>query len=61
MIDRIRAYERNKVIDEFIERVELKYLGVHPDELYTPYYPNEICNQIKEIAEQLRANEELKE
>lgn len=61
MIDRIRAYERNKVIDELIEKVELKYLGVHPDELYEPYYPSEICNQIKEIAEQLRANEELKE
>ena len=46
---------RNKVIDEFIEKVELKYLGVHPDELYEKYYPREICKQIKEIAEQLKA------
>ena len=42
-------------IDDFIEKVELKYLGVHPDELYEKYYPSEICKQIKEIAEQLKA------
>lgn len=44
----------NKGIDDFIEKVELKYLGVHPDELYDKYYPREICKQIKEIAEQLK-------
>lgn len=44
----------NKAIDDFIEKVELKYLGVHPDELYDKYYPREICKQIKEIAEQLK-------
>lgn len=45
----------NKAIDDFIEKVELKYLGVHPDELYEKYYPSEICKQIKELAEQLKA------
>ena len=44
----------NKAIDDFIEKVELKYLGVHPDELYEKYYPREICKQIKELAEQLK-------
>ena len=46
----------NKAIDDFIEKVELKYLGVHPDELYEKYYPREICEQIKELAEQLIIN-----
>ena len=44
-----------KGIDDFVEKVELKYLGVNPDELYEKYYPREICEQIKEIAEQLKA------
>ena len=44
----------NKAIDDFIEKVELKYLGVHPDELYEKYYPSEICKQIKELAEELK-------
>ena len=44
----------NKAIDDFMEKVELKYLGVHPDELYEKYYPIEICKQIKELAEQLK-------
>ena len=44
----------NKAIDDFVEKVELKYLGVHPDELYEKYYPREICDQIKEISEQLK-------
>lgn len=44
----------NKAIDDFMEKVELKYLGVHPDELYEKYYPSEICKQIKELAEQLK-------
>lgn len=48
----LHAY--NKAIDDFVEKVELKYLGVHPDELYEKYYPREICEQIKEIAEQLK-------
>ena len=48
----IEAY--NMAIDDFIEKVELKYLGVHPDELYERYYPREICKQINEIAQQLK-------
>ena len=43
-----------KGIDDFVEKVELKYLGVNPDELYEKYYPREICEQIKEIAKQLK-------
>ena len=46
-----------KGIDDFVEKVELKYLGVNPDELYEKYYPREICEQIKEIAKQLKAGE----
>ena len=45
----------NKAIDDFEEKIELKYLGVHPDDLYERYYPREICKQVKEIAEQLKA------
>ena len=41
-------------IDDFVEKVELKYLGVNPDELYEKYYPREICEQIKEIAKRLK-------
>lgn len=48
----------NKAIDDFVEKVELKYLGVHPDELYEKYYPREICKQIKELAEQLKVGGE---
>ena len=44
-----------KGIDDFVEKVELKYLGVNPDELYEKYYPREICEQIKKIAKQLKA------
>ena len=44
-----------KGVDDFVEKVELKYLGVNPDELYEKYYPREICEQIKKIAEQLKA------
>ena len=43
-----------KGIDDFVNKVELKYLGVNPDELYEKYYPTEICEQIKEIAKQLK-------
>ena len=45
---------RTETIDNFVEKVKLKYLGVHPDELYDKYYPREICKQIEEIAEQLK-------
>ena len=45
----------NKANDDFMEKVELKSLGVHPDELCNKYYPRDICKQIKEIAEQLKA------
>ena len=44
----------NKAIDDFVEKIELKYLGVHPDDLYERYYPREICKQVKELAEQLK-------
>ena len=47
----------NQAIDDFVEKVELKYLGVHPDELYDKYYPSEICKQIKVIAEQLKGED----
>lgn len=47
----------NRAVDDLVEKVELKYLGVHPDELYEKYYPREICLQVKEIAEQLKAGE----
>ena len=43
-----------KGVDDFVQKVELKYLGVNPDELYEKYYPREICEQIKGIAEQLK-------
>ena len=45
----------NNAIDDFMKKVELKFLGVHPDELCDKYYPMDICKQIKEIAEQLKA------
>lgn len=44
----------NKVIDDFVEKVRLHYLGVHPDELYEKYYPREICITIGELAERLK-------
>lgn len=46
-----------KGIDDFVEKVKLKYLGVNPDELYEKYYPREICEQIKEIAKELKAGD----
>lgn len=52
--DRVAQEMYCKGIDDFVEKVELKYLGVNPDELYEKYYPREICEQIKEIAEQLK-------
>lgn len=53
----IREHDKeiyNKAIDDFINKVELKYLDVHPDELYEKYYPIEICKKIEEIAAQLK-------
>ena len=52
MPERLRLVEKgyNKAIDDFVEKVKLKYLGVHPDELYEKYYPREICEQVKELA-----------
>lgn len=44
----------NKGINDLVEKIELKYLGVHPDELYYRYYPIEICKQVNELAEQLK-------
>ena len=61
-IELIKEHDKeiyNKAIDDFVEKIELKYLGVHPDELYEKYYPREICNQVKELAEQLKEDTEL--
>ena len=52
--DRVAQEMYCKGIDDFVEKVELKYLGVNPDELYEKYYPREICEQIKEIAKRLK-------
>ena len=57
-IELIKEHDKeiyNKAINDFVEKIELKYLGVHPDDLYERYYPIEICNQVKELAEQLKA------
>lgn len=43
-----------QIIDEFVRLVELKYLGVHPDELHNPHYAYEIVNTIKNIAKKLK-------
>lgn len=53
---KINKESYNQAIDDFIEKVKLKYLGVHPDELLERYYPYEICKEIKEIANQLKEN-----
>ena len=70
-LEELRAYQQHeiicrngynagyrKAIDDFVEKVKLKYIGVHPDELYEKYYPMEICEQIKELSEQLKAGGE---
>lgn len=41
-------------IERFVEKVQLKYLGVHPDELYEPHYAYKIVDDIKQIAEQMK-------
>lgn len=50
------SYEKGcqDTIEEFVKRVELKYLGVHPDELHNPHYAYEIVNEIRMIAEQMK-------
>ena len=58
MTQKMLKEEYNKAIDDFVEKIELKYLGVHPDDLYERYYPREICKQVKELAEQLKAGGE---
>ena len=60
-IELIKEHDKeiySKAIDDFVEKIELKYLGVHPDDLYERYYPREICKQVKELAEQLKAGGE---
>ena len=60
-IELIKEHDKeiyNKAIDDFVEKIELKYLGVHPDDLYERYYPREICKQVKELSEQLKAGGE---
>ena len=57
ILDNVAREMYCKGIDNFVEKVELKYLGVNPDELYEKYYPREICEQIKEIAKQLKAGD----
>lgn len=54
LCEKIQTQAYNKAIDDFIEKIKLEYLGVHPDELYDKYYPWEICKQIEEIGEQLK-------
>ena len=44
----------NKALGNFVEKIELKYLGVHPDELHEPHYAYEIVKDIKKIAEHLK-------
>lgn len=46
--------DKSAIIDEFISKIESKYLGVHSDELHRSYYPQEIVDAIKEIAEKLK-------
>ena len=58
MTQKMLKEEYNKAIDDFVEKIELKYLGVHPDDLYERYYPREICKQVNELAEQLKAGGE---
>nr|WP_142411444.1 hypothetical protein [Clostridium sp. Marseille-P7770] len=45
---------KNTIIDKFVSKVKLKYLGVHPDELHNPHYAEDIVETIKEIAEDLK-------
>ena len=57
-LNRIAMY--NKGINDLVEKIELNYLGVHPDELYERYYPIEICKQVNELAEQLKVGRKWK-
>ena len=49
--------DKSAIIDEFVSRVKLKYLGVHPDELCMTYYPEEIVETVEEIAEKLKGED----
>ena len=53
-IELIRNAMYNKDIDDFVKKIELKYLGVHPDDLYERYYQIEICKQFSDLAEQIK-------
>ena len=60
-IELIKEHDKeiyNKAINDLVEKIELNYLGVHPDELYEKYYPMEICKQVRKLAEQLKVGKE---
>lgn len=42
-----------EIIEEFLEKVKQKYLGVHPNELYNKFSPKEIVDDVTEIAKEL--------
>ena len=46
-----------KAIDDFSEAISRKFLGVHPDELHTPFYPYDVVKIVKEIAEKVKKGE----
>lgn len=48
---------KNTIIDKFVSKVKLKYLGVHPDELCMTYYPEKIVETVEEIAEKLKGED----
>lgn len=54
LVEKIEVFYLGVNLDELFEKIELNYLGVNPDELYEKYYPREICNKVKELAEQLK-------
>lgn len=59
----LTAYEtkiRADAINALVDRVHLHYLGVHPDELYTPFYPYEIVKTIDDFAKKLLEPERRK-
>lgn len=45
--------ERNSIIDNFVHKISLHYLGVHPDE-FRGYYPQEIVSTIGDIAKTMK-------
>ena len=44
---------KDNIIDNFVHKVSLHYLGVHPDELRC-YYPQEIVSTIEDIAKTMK-------